>query len=339
VIRRNKKNSTGHQTFVSLIILSTLVIIVAGITVVQFRYNPAVLKNDVLLPAANKDQKAAPLSVNESFIPLPQDLVPLTTPETFEAQNLSDKIDGKAELYLSAGFSRLTSQRFKHKGGSDLWIEAYVYDMGNGQNAFSVFSAQRREDAEALDFGQYSYRTPNALFLVQGQYYIEIIASEASDLGLQPVKTLARTFIANNPTESTTIDEMKLFPPEHLVVDSISLISTDAFGYEGLDKVYTAEYKSDEGSLMAYLSRRQTIEEAGKLASAYRDFLMAFGGQNLDTTLPIKNSKMVEILETYEIIFSFGPFLAGVREAVDEEQAKNLAIQLYHKLKGVTPES
>jgi hypothetical protein len=339
VIRRNKKNSADHQTFVSLIILSTLVIIVAGITMVQFRYNPAVLKNDVLLPAANKDQEDAPLSVNESFMPLPPDLVPLTTPETFEAHNLSDKIDGKAELYLSAGFSRLTSQRFKHKSRPDLWIEAYVYDMGNGQNAFSVFSSQRREDAEALDFGQYSYRTPNALFLVHGQYYIELIASEASELGLQPMNTLARTFIANTPTESADIDEMKLFPPEHLVVDSISLISSDAFGYEGLDKVYTAEYKFDEGSLMAYLSHRQTIEEAEKLASDYRDFLKAFGGQDLDPTLPIKNSQMVEILETYEIIFSFGPFLAGVREAVDKEQAKNLAVQLYHKLKEAVPES
>ena len=52
--------------------------------------------------------------------------VPLTAGEIFEAQNLSDKINGKAELYLSAGFVRLISQRFKDERGSDLWIEAFL---------------------------------------------------------------------------------------------------------------------------------------------------------------------------------------------------------------------
>ena len=69
----------------------------------------------------------------EKFSPLPQGLKPLTAPETFKADTLSDKIDGKAELYLSAGFNRLFSQRFRDEKASDLWIEAFVYDMGNGK--------------------------------------------------------------------------------------------------------------------------------------------------------------------------------------------------------------
>ena len=83
---------------------------------------------------------------------------------------------------------------------------------------------------------------------------------------------------------------------------------------------------------MAYLSRRRTSEEAEKLAVAYRDFLTAFGGRNLATSLPIKNAQLVEILDTYEIIFSFGPFLAGIRESDDKEHARNLAIQLYDQI-------
>jgi hypothetical protein len=44
-------------------------------------------------------------------------------------------------------------------------------------------------------------------------------------------------------------------------------------------------------------------------------------------------------LETYEVIFSCGPFIAGVREAEDKEQAMNLALQLYEKLREVVGES
>jgi len=323
----------------SLVILTILIVIGACMIVTHYRYNPAVLQRNAVLPPTDKDSPAAPLPSNESFIPLPRGLTPLTATEIFEAHNLSDKINGKAELYLSADFTRLTSQRFKDKNGTNLWIEAYVYDMGNGQNAYAVFSAQRREDAEALDLTQYSYGTPNALFLVHGRYYVELIASEASKRATQPMKMLAAAFIRNTRTELTvTFNEMKLFPQQDLVADSITLISSDAFGFEGLDKVYTAEYVVDDSVFMAYLARRKTSDEAEKLAMAYRKFLVTYGGQIIETKLPIKDAQLVEILDNYEINFSQGPYLAGIREAATLEQAKKMSIRLYNRIKEVSGE-
>jgi hypothetical protein len=266
-------------------------------------------------------------------------MVPLTSPEIFDPQTLSDKINGKAELYLSAGFVNLASQRFKDKAGSSLWMEAYIYDMGNGQNAFSVFSAQRREGAASLDLTPYAYRTQNALFLVHGPFYVEIIASEATDRAFRPMKLLAENFIGDTPTRTVTLQERDLFPMPGLVADSISLISADAFGFDRLNQIYTAEYEIEEGRMMAFLSRRQETREAQELASAYHKFLVTFGGRNIDANLPIKDAKLLEILETYEVIFSYGPFIAGVREAEDKEQAMNLALQLYEKLREVVGES
>ncbi len=40
-----------------------------------------------------------------------------------------------------------------------------------------------------------------------------------------------------------------------------------------------------------------------------------------------------------KLVFSCGPFIAGVREAGNKEQALNLALQLYQKLKEVIDES
>lgn len=48
---------------------------------------------------------------------------------------------------------------------------------------------------------------------------------------------------------------------------------------------------------------------------------------------------MIEILDTYEIIFSYGPFLAGVREATTRDQAAKLALQLFNKISEVGGES
>jgi len=332
VIRENKNNSQ-RQTFLSVVILSILMVIGAGIFITQSHFNPGILQQDALLSEPNKDKLSSQLSPNPSFVPLPEGIEPLTSTEIFDTRNLSDKINGKAELYLSAGFNRLVSQRFRDDRATDLWMEAFVYDMGNSQNAFSVFSAQRRQDAESLGLAQYAYRTPNALFLIHGRYYVEIITSKVSGQVLQPVRMMAETFIRNTPSEATAVNEMALFPKQELVKNSMVLISSDAFGYDGFDKIYTAEYEFDDHRLMAYLSHRRTPEQAKELASNYTVFLLAYGGQKIEAQLPIKGARLIEILDTYEIIFSHGSYLAGIREAATIKQAKTLAIRLYHRIK------
>jgi len=332
VIREINKKSR-RQTLLSMVILFILLVIGVSIFITQSHFNPGILQKDALLPEPNKDKPSSQLSPNASFVPLPEGIQPLTATEIFDDSNLSDKINGKAELYLSAGFTRLVSQRFRDERATDLWMEAFVYDMGNSQNAFSVFSTQRRQDAESLGLAKYAYRTPNALFLIHDRYYVEIIASKVSGQVLQPVKMMAETFIRNTPAEAATVNETELFPKQELVKNSIALVSSDAFGYDGFDKIYTAEYEFDDHSLMAYLSHRRTPVEAKELASAYTVFLLAFGGQNVEVKLPIKGARLIEILDTYEIVFPHGSYLAGIREAATINQAKTLAIRLYHRIK------
>ena len=213
---RENKNNERHHTGLSMVILSILTVIAAGILITQSRYNPAILKFDELSPAAGNTVHSSPPAPIEAFLPLPSGLKPLTAPEAFDTANLSDKINGKAELYLSAGFIGLVSQRFRDEAASDLWIESYVYDMGTGRNAFAVFSAQRREGAESLGLVQYAYRSSNAVFLVHGQYYLELIASQATGRMNQSMVALAGTFVDNTRAETVVIAEQDLFPPQNL---------------------------------------------------------------------------------------------------------------------------
>jgi hypothetical protein len=331
---REYKNGSRRQTLLSGLILSALLVIAAGVFITQSRFNAAVLQKDAILRASGKNRPSLNLAPNVLFSPLPEDIQPLSSTETFDARTLSDKIDGKAELYLSSGFTRLISQRFKDDRSADLWMEAFVYDMGNSQNAFSVFSAQRREDAVSLDLTQNAYRTPNAVFLTHGRYYLEIIASNASEKLPAPVKVMAETFIRNTPAEAVTVNETALFPKQEMVKNSIVLIASNAFGYEGYDKIYSAEYELNGQRLTGYLSHRRTPEEAGKLASSYAAFLLTYGGQNIEERLPIKDARMIKILDTSEIIFSHDSYLAGVREASTADQAKTLASRLYHRING-----
>jgi len=338
VNQKIKTKTTSKQTLLSLIILGILVVISGGVFHAQFRFHPAVQQMAPVLATDDISPVAPPTSGEKSLISLPPGQSPLSPPETFDAATLSDKIDGKAELYLAAGFVRLYSQRFKAETAGEVWMEVFVYDMQTPQNAFSVFSAQRRDDAQTLDVAPYAYQTPNALFFVHGPFYVEVVASDISETIMQPMLAFAETFIANHPIQAQTIGEKELFPEEGLIQTSISLVSADAFGYERFDQIFTATYKLQDSELMAYYSRRKTPREAEELASSYRDFLIAFGGKTAESDLAIKTAKMIYILDTYEIVFSHGPYLAGVREAADQQAAQELAVQLFNRIKEATGE-
>jgi hypothetical protein len=338
VNQKIKTKTTSKQTLLSLIILGILVVISGGVFHAQFSFHPAVQQMSPVLATDDISPVAPPTSGEKSLISFPPGLSQLSPRETFDAVSLSDKIDGKAELYLSAGFVRLYSQRFKAETAGEVWMEVFVYEMQTPQNAFSVFSAQRRDDAQTLNIAPYAYQTPNALFFVHGPFYVEVVASDISDTIIQPMIAFAETFIANHPIQAQSIGEKELFPKKGLVETSISLISADAFGYERFDQIFTAAYKLQDSELMAYYSRRKTPRDAEELASSYRDFLLAFGGKTAGSDLAIKSAKMIHILDTYEIVFSYGPYLAGVREAADQASAQELAIQLFNRIKEVSAE-
>ena len=338
--RKVNTNTGQKQTFISLAILGVLAVIAGGIFFVQFNFNPAVQPVTSVLSVDNQNQTVPMVSSEKSLILFPSGQAPLGALETFDAADLSDKINGKAELYLTAGFIRLHSQRFEDKTAGDVWMEVFVYDMQSTQNAFSVFSAQRREDAQTISIGQYAYQTQNALFFVHGPFYVEIIASEVSATIIQSMRSFAEAFIAQHPFEATpAIAEKQLFPEDGLVQDSIALVSADAFGYDHFDQIFTATYRLKKAELMAYISHRKTAQEAEELASGYYEFLTAFGGETAEFDLPIESAKMIYILDSYEIVFSHGSYLAGVRESAEKQPARELAMRLFNRIKEVSDES
>src|SRR5512144_1193881 len=129
----------GRQTLVSLATLGCLLAVAAGLLWTQSRFNPAVV--NFLQGTADRAKETSPAAPmpKEQILPLPEAMSPLSPAEHFDRETLSDKIDGKAELYLSAGFTRLDCQRVSLAGQPDAWIEVFVYDMGSVENAYAVF--------------------------------------------------------------------------------------------------------------------------------------------------------------------------------------------------------
>lgn len=341
-----KKNISGHsekrtnaktsspgvlETILGYLVLFILAVIAVGVYWYHLDFNPAVkaLENIRQTPQMDfvqeKQETDSPLVVPDKFSIF-------SPPETFDRLTLSDKIDGKAELYLPAGFENLFAQRLTPIDNPDVWYEVFIYDMGSTLNAFSVYSAQRRDGAEPEGFAEFAYSTENALFWVHGPYYGEIIASQVSDQTREHLLLLAEAFNNQNPVSTETIAEIHLFPEEGLIKDSVRFIPTNAFGFEGLDRIFSARYRFDNRELTGFISRRSSSEKASEKAEDFVEFLITYGGKDVSEKLDGPDGKMVDFFGTFNGVFTFGDYLAGVYEANTPEDANRLLQLIYEKL-------
>ena len=320
------------EIYIGYTILIVLLVISGGIFLKQSRYEQSILKPGLL--QTETTSLALPLTSPPLDLVqfIPDGLTPLTPPEVFGSENLSDKINGKAELYLSAGFVRLVSQRFAIEDEPTAWMEAFIYDMGSPRGSYAVYSLQKRSDAAELDTGDFAYRTENALYFVHGSYYVEIVASIAQERMAELILSFGDNFIHKTTAGSEAINEFVLFPTKHLNKESISLLPSDAFGFQQFDSIFTAQYEVGDAELTAFLSRRQSPAEAVRLVESYTSFLREFGGTELKSTLNIPGVKLVEIMDTFELVFSRGSILAGVHGAENRKAAEELALMLHQNL-------
>lgn len=320
------------ETWVGYAILLVLVVIAGGIFLIQSRYEQSILKPGLLQTESPSQDVPLTSSLRDLIQFAPDSLTPLTPPETFGPENLSDKINGKAELYLSAGFVRLVSQRFAIENEPTVWMEAFIYDMGSPRGSYAVYSLQKRSEATELDTGDFAYRTENALYFVHGSYYVEIVASVAQESMAKLILSFGDNFVGKTTAGSEAINEFSLFPSKYLNKASISLLPSDAFGFQQFDSIFTAQYEVEDTELTAFLSQRKSPAEAVRLVESYTSFLREFGGTELRSTLNIPGVKLVEIMDTFELIFSRGSILAGVHAAENRKAAEELALMLNQSL-------
>jgi len=256
--------------------------------------------------------------------------------EVYNSENLYEKINGKAPLYTESGFQELFTQRFVSKDRENLWVELFVYDMATVRGAFSVFSAQRRADADIISLfhPSFGYRTSNALYFVHGKYYIELVGSSESNELFKAMVAIAQKIRSELAVDKVMdIADLGLFPPENIIPGSAKLYLANAFGFEGLTDTFTCRYKFGDETVTAFLGRRRSPQDANKVAESYYNFLIDNGG--VEKTVPSAGKYIGKVIDFYgstEIIFATGSFVAGVHECENEQLAYELAAILFKKL-------
>jgi hypothetical protein len=326
------KKISAAQRLTGYCILVVLGLITVWLLVQQSRFNPAVTAYLLTPGPAGKIIAGAP-AATAGLIVEPAGFIPQAPAQSYGPDNLSDKINGKAELYLSAGFKEMSCRSFTLKKPEGAHLEVFIYDMGNPQNAYAVFSSQRRSGSEPISLTANAYTTANALFFTRGKYYVEMVADRAIAGLPQVLGDYTKPLLAKLPSQEETKIEAALLPREGLAPDSVRLSAADAFGLQGFDNVYTGEYSLKDGKATAFFTERQSPEQARADAKRYLEFLTSNGYKKIETKVASLAATIFVLDDSFEVVMVQGRTVAGVHDATSQAAAMELAGRLEQAFK------
>jgi len=251
----------------------------------------------------------------------------------FRPENIYEQINGRASFFLAYDMIRMTYVSFVNSVNPAQFIDLSIYNMGTPTNAFGVFSTERSPEAPSLDIGRAGYRSGADHFIWQGQYYIRVISSEATDELQRIGLDLARKVTECLPDSDEQPWGMAALPLKDRISASIQYVKINAMGMDFMHNTYMAEYRKNGTKVTAFLSRRDSAESARVNLDRYAAFAQKYG-KGVDR-LRVEGVKLVscDMGESFDVVFHKGRLIGGVSSVEDRGLAIRVAIELWQQLR------
>lgn len=338
---RRKAPPGPGQALAAWTVLAGLAVLAGWLFIRQSAPNPAVeaILRPPVPPGTVRPAGAAAFAT-AAFLDALSGAAPAGAVESYDPDTLSERIDGKAELYLAAHFQEMSCRAFIAPDGAR--VQAYVYAMGTPRDAFAVFSAQRRSGAVPNAVAEHAYQTENAFFFAKGRHYAELVADRGGPEVLAGLTAMGAALAGRLPSGDTAgqesgSSEAGLFPADGLDPASVRLAAEDAMGMAGFSNVYTAEYALPEGPATAFLAVRASPGAAEADARAFAAFLTQNGYVPAAADGAPEGATVLAMDGSVEIILIRGNALAGVHDVPTRPAALALAGRLSRALEGKLP--
>jgi hypothetical protein len=151
--------------------------------------------------------------------------------ESFDPNNVYEKIDGAAEEYLRFGFQQLLYLTLVR--GQDL-VTIELYDQGNFQNALGVYSEQKDANQTVETLGKIElYTTPAGVIGRYDRYYFKMSGNSGNEAVLTKARAVA-TLLEQLPTATASEPlALRVFKARlGIAPDAMEYAKTDAFQFD-----------------------------------------------------------------------------------------------------------
>jgi len=250
--------------------------------------------------------------------------------EAFDAGNLYEKINGRAEQYLAYDVLGLECLSLTEPNGQ--FIDLFVYDMGQPLNAFGIFSVERAPDQPTADLGREGYRAESSFFFWKGRHYVQILSSDRTEPNRQTAADIARLLDDRLAGDDRAIWGLALLPEEGRKPGTVQYFKRDALSLDFLANAFTATYLQDGAEVTAFLSQQDSPEEATRTLAAYREYLESYGEIVEQSAVDGGERLVGDLGGFYDAIFRKGDLVAGVVMSGDLQAAHALSAKLFSAL-------
>ncbi|RHU23655.1 hypothetical protein DXD68_18450 [Parabacteroides sp. TM07-1AC] len=159
--------------------------------------------------------------------------------EVFNPDNLFDRINGAAPLFLENNFREMTSMEYK-KGTDYITIQAYRH--ATPEDAFGMYSSERSSDLEFLPVGGEAQGDKTNLYFFAGNMYLKMWSNASGDVSKE-LQAIGQALAGKIDAGAGYPAVIRLFPEQGKVPYSAAYITSNYIGHEFLRAVYTMKYE------------------------------------------------------------------------------------------------
>ena len=161
--------------------------------------------------------------------------------EGFNPDNLFDRINGAAPLFLENNFREMTSMEYK-KGADYITIQAYRH--ATPEDAFGMYSSERSSDLEFLAVGGEAQGDKTNLYFFAGNMYLKMWSNASGDVSKE-LQAIGKALAEKIDAGAGYPPIIRLFPEQGKIPYSAAYITSNYIGHEFLRAVYTLKYEKD----------------------------------------------------------------------------------------------
>ncbi len=98
--------------------------------------------------------------------------------ESFNAENLYEKIDGRAESFLQYGVKGMAYTFYHPTGDPSNELQLYVFEMADSLKALGKYGSEKPDEAKVIPVGDEGYTAAGSTLFYAGKYYTQIVSTQ-----------------------------------------------------------------------------------------------------------------------------------------------------------------
>jgi len=228
--------------------------------------------------------------------------------------NLYEKIDGREGQFRAFHFVELRFGQYADTKNEQTF-DAYLYDMAEPANALGIYASERSGDVQAIDIGRGGYVSGTSVYFWKGKYYVYVLGPvEGDESATRTAERIAAAIAATIADDGKPFWAEALLPTDERIPGSLSYRATSALGYDFLNRMFVADYKSGEHTYQLYVLRADSPAAAQELFGKFADATAKYDTVLARDDSPGSERIVSEMLGTYSVAFCKGRYLGGVIE-------------------------